>query len=793
MYRTDCRLLQSFGTKDRKVYTLRYNRLTSFLNLFIQMQPRENMNKTHILQRQVTKLPFSLLVLFVLVWFTYGILFKAPYSGISFGTSNGEVTNIFIKQEWEPRLKEGDILKTVNGISWETYKKNGWLSFFSGVEKGDLVKVEVMQGNGKLTIPWRFPGFNTAEFYGRFFNIWVLAYIFWFAGSVVELSVRPRDIRRSLFIAASYLTALWLILGSLSATHIFGSPILLRAITWLLLPVYLHLHWVFPLPFRELPRPLWILFYAVCFSLAVAEMFQLPPKSLYYTAFLVALAGSLLLEVLHFVKQSSQRRDILLLAASLLVATIPSIGLTILSMYKMMPYLGPAAFFSLPLMPLSYFYIIYRRRLGGLEVRINRIISLYGFLIVIGIATGLLAVFLVSLKLDDESWMFLGTILVLGAGVISAVGFPAFEKFVDRRFFGIKLPYQNLQETYSDRITTSTSLSALLQLLEDEVFPSLLVRQYAFMQFPGSESKVLLSKNVPADQLSHEAGMEELSAQSGKYLPEDIVNSNWKRLILPLRADDCVIGFWLLGQRDPDDYYSQAELPILQSLANQTAIALSNILRAEQLRKMYQADIERYEKERMRLALELHDSVLNELAILHTNLDEANLSPQIQSSYEEVTHRLREIVSDLRPPMLMYGLIPAINALADNIMERTGDKITVTVEIRADEEERLPQNIEQHLFRIAQEACENSQRHAQANNINITGRLTSREVELNIIDNGAGFEPQTALDNLIASQHFGLAGMVERVNLIGAEINIQSTPRVGTKIHIRWAGESEKS
>jgi signal transduction histidine kinase len=53
---------------------------------------------------------------------------------------------------------------------------------------------------------------------------------------------------------------------------------------------------------------------------------------------------------------------------------------------------------------------------------------------------------------------------------------------------------------------------------------------------------------------------------------------------------------------------------------------------------MYQSDIERNETERMRLALELHDSVLNELAVLRNNIDDAGLSPQFQTSYEEVTH-----------------------------------------------------------------------------------------------------------------------------------------------------------
>jgi hypothetical protein len=158
------------------------------------------------------------------------------------------------------------------------------------------------------------------------------------------------------------------------------------------------------------------------------------------------------------------------------------------------------------------------------------------------------------------------------------------------------------------RITASTSISRLLQIFEEEVFPSLLVRQYAFMQASNSNLKALLTKNVNASQLPDGSDIDKLTLQAGMYILNIVPDSSWIRLILPLKVGDNFIGFWLLGRRDPDDYYPQVEVPILQSLANQTAIALSNILHAEQLRKMYQSDIERYEKECMRLALELHDA-----------------------------------------------------------------------------------------------------------------------------------------------------------------------------------------
>jgi signal transduction histidine kinase len=754
-----------------------------------QIYKEKAMHKNILSRWKITELPFSVLVLFILLWFTYGILFKAPYSGFYFTTSDGQIMEVLTGPQQGPSLQTGDILVKIGDISLAEYIKNTRLMFFEKNKAGDIVDVVVMRNGVELTIPWRFPGFNLREFNGRFFNIWGLAYVFWFFGSVAQLSMRPKNDRWWLFVGANYLTSLWLIFGSLSSRHIWQSSILLHAITWLLLPVYLHLHWVFPHPFKGVPKTAQILFYAACIFLAVAEITQSLPKNWYALAFAAALLGSILLEIIHFIWQPDQRRDISLIAISMFVAFTPSIVLGFLMASGTAPAISTVALLALPFMPLGYFYTIYRHQLGGLEIRVNRFISLYGFMIILGTVVFMFVIYSTRLNIKSETWLFLGPAFMLSTAASVVIGFPAFQSFVEKRLFGIKLPYQNLQESYSSRITTSSSTASLLQLLEDEVFPSLLVRQYAVMQVINGNLKTLLAKNISSQQIPERSNAHELASQAGIYLPGSASDNGWLRLILPLKVGDSFIGFWLLGRRDPDDYYPQVEIPALQSLANQTAIALSNILYAEQLRKVYQSDIERYERERMSLALELHDSVLNELAILRTNLNEQDLTSKFQAAYEEVTQRLREIVSDLRPPMLMYGLIPAIDELADNLMERSGDKVTIKVNIQAGEE-RLPQNIELHLFRIVQEACQNAMRHAQAKSITVFGTLVPERIDLTIADDGTGFEPQPELGNLIANHHFGLAGMIERTKLIGAEINIQSSPNTGAKINVRWNSNS---
>jgi signal transduction histidine kinase len=261
----------------------------------------------------------------------------------------------------------------------------------------------------------------------------------------------------------------------------------------------------------------------------------------------------------------------------------------------------------------------------------------------------------------------------------------------------------------------------------------------------------------------------------------------WVRLMLPLKLGDDLLGYWLFGRRDPDDIYSQVEIPILQSLADQTAITLSNIIKTERLRVAYKEDIDRFEEERSRFALELHDNILNELAAIWMKLDDRSLTPAFQIAYNEVIKHLRDIVRDLKPAILTYGLERAVQRLADNLMEQSGDKVRITVHFETDESS-YPEDAERHIFRIMQEACANALRHAKPTEITITGKLTSQVINIEVQDNGIGFDlhEKLNLNTLELNRHFGLKGIFERAELVGADVKIESVLTKGTRVEVRW-------
>ncbi|HND92087.1 MAG TPA: hypothetical protein PLE39_10695 [Anaerolineales bacterium] len=742
------------------------------------------MNKNNLQIGEKIETSLSALILIFLIFFSYAFLFRMPYAGFYFNPSEGRVDMVYVKTTPETSLQIGDILIKVGDITLDEFRKNRRLSFFENTRPEETVDILIRRDGQEKTIHWVFPGFTSAEFLGRFFNIWWLAFIFWLFGFVGQILIRPKDTRRLLLIAANYITSIWLITGNLSSSHLMESSTLMHATSWLLLPVYTHLHWIFPRPLNGLSKNVLIPVYGVSGALALGEILHILPRSFYVLGFLGALIGSLVLELLHFIRQKDQRQNVTMLAAGVFLAFAPTILFGLLILFSGFPALGPITFLALPFMPLTYFIVISRNQLGGVEVRANRLISIYAFLIILGSVLLFLIMPITLLPLFEGETAFVTLAISSLTSLISILVFPAFQAYVEQRFLGIKLPYQNIQESFSNRIAASASINDLLLLLENDVFPSLFIRQFAFIQTSNGNLNVLLAKNVSADEMPDEGRISQLVERSGKFIP----TGGWIRLILPLKAGDSFIGFWLLGRRDPDDHYPQAEIVILQSIANQTAIALSYVLQTEYLKSIYQDGINQYEDERMRLALLLHDSILNELAVLRMNLNEMEEPPAFQNAYQKLTSQIREIIFNLRPPMLEYGLKPAIEEMAETLMEHSQRKIKVITTIETDGSRYQAGNMEEHIFRMVQEASENSARHAQGQTIQIKGVLMKGEISLSIEDDGMGFNTKDGLgiDTLVRKKHFGLAGILKRAQLIGAEVFINSIPEKGTHVQVVW-------
>mgnify|MGYP000886284138 CR=1 FL=1 len=726
-----------------------------------------------------------------LVWFcvllnTYGLLVRAPYMGFYFNPSNGRVTDIFTPQS--DVLRENDILKRIGPITLEAFKNNKLQSLFDGAQKGQTYEIDVLREGQPVTVQWIYPGFNNEEFSGRFFSTWWISFVFLLFGYFTQRFIRPRDLSWGLLLAVNYLLAIFIAAGNLSSSHIFGSAIQMRVAAWLLVPVFLQLHWIIPTPLTRIPKWLTGLLYAIPIALAGMEAFQLPHNISYGLGLVLAFVGSLILLLLHGIFQPKYRSDVYLIGASMGFAFLPVVIILIATLFGNLPEISPLTFFALPVMPAAYFYAINRRRMGSMEMRASRVVSALAYTAMLS-ATLPFVVLMAANLTPQGSQAPVFVMFTLAAIIFTILVFPFFQSFLEQHLLGITLPHQKILETYSTRITASATLSDLLSLLKNEIFNSLQVQQYVFLTKTGEINNILLSKGVEQDSLQVDSILESLGVdQPYRLIPPsgETSSPSWVRLIIPLEVDANTIGIWLLGKRDPDDLYPQADLPIIQALANQTAIVLDNLLQAERLKSMHQANVDRYETERHNLGRELHDVVLNDLAAFLMTLDDNAKTTAVLKQYDSVAQHLREIVSELRPPLLSYGLKLGLEELADNLMERNqGISIHVRVE---GQDTRYGGNMESHIYRMVQEACENAMRHGYANHIEILGNLQPDNLELIVVDNGGGFDPRSMLhmDYLLEHKHFGLAGMVERALLIGAKLKINSARGTGTQVTIQW-------
>jgi nitrate/nitrite-specific signal transduction histidine kinase len=321
------------------------------------------------------------------------------------------------------------------------------------------------------------------------------------------------------------------------------------------------------------------------------------------------------------------------------------------------------------------------------------------------------------------------------------------------------------------------------------LLPSLLVRQSALVSLELESTGALAALyRERVEGLPDQHELQALIAAADRYrLPPELTDQPvicpWVRVALPLRRDGRLLGVWLLGRRDPDDYYSRSEIAGLRTLADQTAIALAHLLQTERLRQLLQANVDRDEQERGQWALNLHDDILNELALLAPGPGQP---AETVTAYQRVVARVRQMIGGLRPAMLAYGLHRALEQLADDLADRAGETVQVQMDLVGDT--RYPLPVEQHLFRIIQQASENALKHAQARTLRLEASLQPEQVELRVEDDGLGLPPgvQDDLAGLIAKRHFGLAGMFERAAFIGADLRLASTPGCGTTVQAIW-------
>jgi signal transduction histidine kinase len=235
----------------------------------------------------------------------------------------------------------------------------------------------------------------------------------------------------------------------------------------------------------------------------------------------------------------------------------------------------------------------------------------------------------------------------------------------------------------------------------------------------------------------------------------------------------------------------------LLALARMGGLAGEVAVQSERKRVM-QTVLRATEQERLRLAADLHDGPVQELTALRYSLNRARTRVQ-RGQHEEAEALLaglevdlatgigglRRLMSELRPAVLdEQGLEAALLNQARAFEAASG----VACDIRSGLDARLAPELETVLYRVTQESLNNIGKHARASRVTVSLATENGGVRLRIHDDGVGFDPLAARE-LVGDGHFGLAGMRERVEMVGGRLVVDSVPGEGTTVDVRMTSQ----
>jgi signal transduction histidine kinase len=263
---------------------------------------------------------------------------------------------------------------------------------------------------------------------------------------------------------------------------------------------------------------------------------------------------------------------------------------------------------------------------------------------------------------------------------------------------------------------------------------------------------------------------------------------------VPLKAEGETIGVVTIGFPKPYEWLP-TERELMRAIADRAALAIERAQMTEALREREQriADLSAHllrvqEEERKRISRELHDETGQALMVIRLYLGmmesggAKNLRGKIKETVEVVDRTIegiRRIIGKLSPLVLQeLGLVAAIRKEAKDLAKATGVKTRV---LFADDVGRLASGTEQAIYRVVQEALHNVAKHAQAKSVMIQVAREGDAVQVQVEDDGIGIQPSRGNPR---DRSFGLAGIKERIAMLGGVSRVISAKGKGTRIEI---------
>ena len=339
----------------------------------------------------------------------------------------------------------------------------------------------------------------------------------------------------------------------------------------------------------------------------------------------------------------------------------------------------------------------------------------------------------------------------------------------------------DLQQTLASTVTRLRSLidcDVVAVLLHDDATGTWTVAASEGAALPRILQPADLPRPLAAATSSSVASLV-VSLGPGEGLGPDILSRSG--LYAPLRARGTLLGLVAIEQHEPG-FYGRRDLRILDGFVEPAALAIDNARWFSRLRTIG-AD-----EERVRIARDIHDSVGQSLAFVAFKLDRLAAMAEDEKMHDEldglrtevrgVLTEVRDTLCDLRTEVTdARDLVGTL----EEFLERVGARADFEVDFEHAATGRLPLVQEQEIWRLAHEAVSNVEHHARARHLRVRWECDGRSGRLTVADDGKGFDVERGG----RTGSYGLQGMRERANAIGARLEIESKPSIGTVVECR--------
>lgn len=766
-----------------------------------------------------------LLLLAFLFWAVY-ILIIAPEDCAEWANASGKV----VFSDPNCPVQVGDRVFSVSAQQ-PMMGENGTLP----QKAGDLIFVQIERNGQRVQVGMPLAAPSLSTLIARFPPL-IIAAIFWALALIV--TIFSRDVPdRSTHVFTAYSLCLFLVLAAGNVSDlgfVLSGRLFVLGLIWTG-PLAVHTHngflsqkpnWMKPglVPALYLLSLLMIVFYGFEIFVGLPDPISFRYGLYAWLVFNWVIAVALTICGFRIEKRAENRRKIGTILLSVLAGFLPLMVFSILpdALFSTFIFPYPISLLFLVFLPAGYGYAIFRYRLIRLNRYVNR--GLAAFLTVIIVSAMYMLLFAVVRvlvrPLDDSIAPFsvtnLGIVLLLL--LVSQPIYQSIQRTVNFLFYGEAYDYRSAVQEANQTLDRASAPSALYQSIP-EVIQKVLQLDCVWLFIPDSNRKLvpvgrssvenhIMSPIVSSPVLDEVIRQVEINPSAAPKILFRRREDDWEgsppcehvRSCLMLNGKRGCNGVLMIGEKLGGAQLDGTDREILDSIARQASILLENARlitdlnqQIDERRSLYEKSMMAREEERRHLARELHDQVIQELTGINYAVSSLRpaASPGLDSGIRSVQEQVRCVMEDvrsicagLRPPAMdSQGLVAALQSAARTIIKQESPVVVFSVHGNRDQE--IPETVQMTLYRAFQEILQNILKHAGATRVHTVLRISTDHLMLMIEDDGKGFQVPARLDSFAHDQHFGLAGIQERVQMIQGQLKVDSQPGEGCRIFIR--------